>query len=155
MHYESSRAVPLMLFSMASVVLLFIVTFGFGLWVKNNKAVLNTHLVFSSVCHQNPSRTLVLDSVHLPVCGRCLGIYSGLASSAFLWAYTFFIGNLAFRFKMVRFLIIGVSLFLGIEVALEMFDVILVSNEFRYVTGFVFGASVVSLLFSSKNQHYG
>lgn len=38
------------------------------------------------MCHQLPSRTLVINDLYTAVCARCLGLYSGLfLASLYLW----------------------------------------------------------------------
>jgi uncharacterized membrane protein len=41
-----------------------------------------TYVVSSLVCHQIPERSFHVGAVQLPVCARCLGIYSGFAMAA-------------------------------------------------------------------------
>ena len=36
----------------------------------------------SFICHQRPDRSFELTGFQLPVCGRCIGIYSGAAVGA-------------------------------------------------------------------------
>jgi uncharacterized membrane protein len=36
----------------------------------------------SFICHQRPERSFHLESVQLPVCARCLGVYAGAAAGA-------------------------------------------------------------------------
>lgn len=146
----TATEIPLVVFSVASVGILFIVTFGFGLYTEHQEFVVHSHLVFSSVCHQNSVRSMMFSGVQLPVCGRCLGIYSGLSSSLIFLGIMLFHKKLALSTEMVRFLIVGVSLFLLLEVLLEMLGLIHVSNEFRFATGLIFGISVVVFLFSIK-----
>lgn len=39
-------------------------------------------LVFFTMCHRRPARTLVLDGVVMPLCSRCSGIFLGIAIAA-------------------------------------------------------------------------
>ncbi|PEN14563.1 hypothetical protein CRI94_05930 [Longibacter salinarum] len=41
---------------------------------------------FAPLCHQIPARSPTIDGVHLAVCDRCIGIYSGLAGGVVLAA---------------------------------------------------------------------
>src|ERR1700677_2267881 len=40
--------------------------------------------VFSRLCHQDPSRSFMLEGSPVAVCVRCLGIYGGVAAGALL-----------------------------------------------------------------------
>ncbi len=69
----------LALFGLVSALLL--IAFGTGLWGESDLAAWYTSwqkTVFSSVCHQNPGRSLWLNGAPMAVCERCFGIYSGL-----------------------------------------------------------------------------
>lgn len=39
-------------------------------------------MVFFTMCHRRPARTLVLDGVTMPLCSRCAGIFLGIAVAA-------------------------------------------------------------------------
>jgi uncharacterized membrane protein len=46
-------------------------------------AAAGVYLVGSLVCHQRPERSFTLVDLHLPVCARCTGIYTGATLGAF------------------------------------------------------------------------
>jgi uncharacterized membrane protein len=55
-------------------------------WVASSHplAALAVRSFFSSICHQDPARSFLLDGSPLAVCVRCLGIYCGIALGAWL-----------------------------------------------------------------------
>jgi len=79
-----------------------------------NKAIPGTGLiyyVFSPICHQIEARCFSLWGYALPVCTRCLGIYTGFLAGA--WSYPFFRGFRALQVPRVKtFLIFSMPIVL-------------------------------------------
>jgi uncharacterized membrane protein len=46
----------------------------------------STYLIGSLVCHQQPERSFHLGNAQLPVCARCLGLYTGALAGVVGWA---------------------------------------------------------------------
>lgn len=93
-------------------------------------------LFFSSFCHQFDDRCYHIQGVGLPVCVRCIWIYSGLM-----------IGHILFIFwnpasRRITQALIGVIIFMILDVFLETLG--LYQNWFwtRATTGFLFGLVV-------------
>jgi uncharacterized membrane protein len=120
-------------------------------WLMSNWPPLGVGiaLFFSQICHQIPARSFALAGTTLPVCARCLALYSGG-----------FVGVLVYpvlRFRWCRFqaitplLIVSVGL-IAIDVGLDMAG--LWDNTFfsRSLTGAFFGG-VCGLLLSFAIQH--
>jgi uncharacterized membrane protein len=90
---------------------------------------------FSRLCHQNPSRSFVLDGAPMAVCVRCLGIYWGVAMGFLV------------RVKMDRRL-------LAVALALNLVDVATGVLHwhgnvpvFRFFLGLMLGMGVGAVLF--------
>ena len=68
---------------------------------------------FGFQCHRQPERSLFVDTSQLPVCARCLGIYSGLGLGALvLWP--------RLRAPVLRLLVAGAALVMLLDVATEL-----------------------------------
>jgi uncharacterized membrane protein len=91
---------------------------------------------FSRLCHQNPSRSFVLDGAPVAVCVRCLGIYWGVAM------------GLLVRVKMDRRLL-AVALVLNlVDVATGVLHWHGNVPVFRFFLGLMLGVGVGAVLFS-------
>lgn len=51
-------------------------------WLPLGNAGVALDLVFFTMCHRRPARTLVLEGVTMPLCSRCAGIFLGVAIGA-------------------------------------------------------------------------
>lgn len=45
-----------------------------------------TYALGSFICHQRPERSFHLGVAQLPVCARCIGVYSGVALASLCWS---------------------------------------------------------------------
>ncbi len=95
------------------------------------------HLLFSPICHQNPSRSFQ-SATALPICSRCLGLYFGFGLAG-LFAPTF-----PLRFSQ-RFLMAGVFVSL-ILAGLGLFVSALDENYVRLVLGLAVGSGFAFLV---------
>ena len=107
-----------------------------------------------AVCHQIPSRTIIIGKVYLPLCGRTSGIYIGFLISAI----TLFI---IFRKKenglAPLYIIIIFCLFIfstGLDWALSHLGIYESSNNIRFITGFLAGSSIIAISFPVFNKQY-
>jgi len=100
-----------------------------------------------SVCHQLPSRSLNIGNLYLPVCSRCTGIYIGFLVSALILF-------LMFRKKEndlpPAYIIIILCLFIlstVINGILSYFTLFSTSNNIRFLTGFLCGSSIMTIIY--------
>jgi len=100
----------------------------------------------SAVCHQVSERCIFYKNLTLPLCARCTGFYFSFFIS-FLFCliaikkYRGFISK-----KYIVVIIISIAL-MGIEVLLEVFGLILVTNQVRLFTGILVG-NILALISS-------
>jgi uncharacterized membrane protein len=100
-----------------------------------------------SICHQLPSRSLNIGNLYLPVCSRCSGIYIGFTVSAIILFIMFRKkeNNLPPAYIIViSCLFILSTMTNGILSYLTPFST---SNNARFITGFLCGASVAIMLY--------
>jgi uncharacterized membrane protein len=100
-----------------------------------------------SVCHQLPSRSLVIDNIILPICSRCSGIYTGF----FITAVILFI---IYRKKESDlpplYILIILSLFFLsniIDGIASNFGLYNTNNNLRFITGFLCGSSIIIITY--------
>jgi uncharacterized membrane protein len=53
-------------------------------WIPLGKVGIAIDLVFFSMCHRRPARTLLFEGVAMPLCSRCAGIFLGVALAALI-----------------------------------------------------------------------
>ncbi|HAJ96014.1 MAG TPA: hypothetical protein DCP02_07255 [Actinobacteria bacterium] len=111
-------------------------------------------LVGFSVCHQLDSRSLAFGDIMTPVCSRCGGIYIGfMAAAAILF--------IMFRKKQndlppLYVLIISAVFFLStiIDGLASYSGLYMTNNIIRFSTGFLCGASIMTVLYPVFNFQY-
>lgn len=111
-------------------------------------------LVGFSVCHQLDSRSLAFGNIITPICSRCAGIYIGfMAASLILF--------IMFRRKQndlppLYVLIISAVFFLSTLIdGLASYSGLYVTNNIiRFSTGFLCGASIMTVLYPVFNFQY-
>lgn len=93
----------------------------------------------SAVCHQVSERCLVYKNLALPLCARCTGFYF-----SFLISFIFYlIVNRKHRDLILRHYIIVVIIsiiLMGIEVLIEIFNLLSLTNQVRLFTGILVGS---------------
>ncbi len=109
------------------------------------------HSFFAPMCHQKSERCLVIGGTAMAVCGRCLGIYAGLAlGCAGFWARSFRVGR--------GWLILTVAAWLNIlDIGLELGGIYENAIAMRLVAGFLLGAAIPVFVFSrmgSEKQYF-
>ncbi len=104
------------------------------------------------LCHQKIERTFSIDSLNMPVCSRCTGIYLGILLS--LLALILIERKIKGEFPPLKIVLIAVGVFLimGLDVVLSTIGLIQSSNIIRMITGFMTGWFMVLLLFSLANN---
>ena len=107
-----------------------------------------------AVCHQIPSRIIVIGGIYLPICGRTSGIYIGFLISAI----TLFV---LFRKRENEwpslYILITFCIFIiltGADWALSHLGVYESSNSIRFITGFLSGSSIMVIVFPVFNNQY-
>lgn len=94
------------------------------------------YAIFAPVCHQIPGRCFALNGHPLAVCGRCLGIYAGIAAGLVLYP-------LARGFSRVSLPPVRVFLLLTLPMTLDAAGGILGAWKspigLRFTTGFAWG----------------
>jgi uncharacterized membrane protein len=93
---------------------------------------------FSGLCHQDPSRSFVLDGSPVAVCVRCLGIYWGVAVGMML------------RMKRARGLLAVAMLLNVLDVASSGLHLHGNLPLTRFLLGMMLGVGVGALLFSPQ-----
>jgi uncharacterized membrane protein len=104
------------------------------------------------LCHQEVERTFSIDSLNMPVCSRCTGIYLGILLS--LLALNIIERKIKGEFPSLKMVLISVGVFLimGLDVVLSTIGLIESSNIIRMITGFMTGWFLVLLLFPLANN---
>lgn len=103
------------------------------------------------VCHQLPERSIFINQIPMPVCGRCFFIYLG--GSVLL--LTIVIRNKYIQWKNYHYIILGVAV--TTEILLEKI-LSLGFTETRYLSGFLLGVLLFRLIaeaFNSPNYEEG
>ncbi len=107
-----------------------------------------------SVCHQMPSRTIVIGGIYLPLAGRTSGIYIGFLISAIILFALFRKreNGLAPLYIMIIFcLFIFSTMFDWAASHLGLYES---SNNIRFITGFLAGSSIMAIVFPVFNFQY-
>ena len=111
-------------------------------------------LVGFSVCHQLDSRSLAFGDIVTPLCSRCAGIYIGFTAAALILF-------IMFRKKQndlppLYVLIISAVFFLSTIIdGLASYSGLYVTNNIiRFSTGFLCGASIMTVLYPVFNFQY-
>jgi uncharacterized membrane protein len=104
------------------------------------------------LCHQKMERTFSIDSLNMPVCSRCTGIYLGILLS--LLALILIERKIKGEFPSLKIVLLSVGVFLimGLEVVLSTLGFIQSSNIIRMISGFMTGWFMVLLLFPLANN---
>lgn len=107
-----------------------------------------------SVCHQLDSRSLIFGNITSPLCSRCAGIYIGFLISAIILF-------LMFKKKQsdlppVYALVILAIFFLStlVDGLASYFGLYMTNNIIRFSTGFLCGASIMTVLYPVFNFQY-
>jgi uncharacterized membrane protein len=93
---------------------------------------------FSRLCHQDPSRSFVVDGSPVAVCVRCLGIYWGVAAGMML------------RMKSARGLLVLAMVLNVLDVATSALHLHGNLPITRFLLGMMLGAGVGAVLFSTQ-----
>lgn len=111
-------------------------------------------IIGSSVCHQLPSRTLLMGDIFLPTCARCSGIYIGFFISAILMFLIFRKkeSNLPPTYVLVLLALFILSTI--IDGALSYLSSYTTNNLIRLLTGFLCGSSIMVIVFPIFNFEY-
>lgn len=100
---------------------------------------------YATVCHQDNDKIIKIFDQSILVCSRCLGIYLGLFSEAVL---SFFILHRKFVYELMlltSFILLG-------DVLLSTFNFYTYSKTAALITGFLFGAALLSFVVSTLNN---
>jgi len=111
-------------------------------------------IIGSSVCHQLPARSLGNETLIMPVCSRCEGIYAGFLISAIILFLLFKkkeneLPPIHILITMIIFVISTI-----IEGALGLFSIIQTTNISRFTTGYLSGSAVMVVIFPIFNYQY-
>ena len=105
---------------------------------------------FSNVCHQIPTRSVVVDGVPLAVCHRCLGIFTGLAVATVLFAFL-----IRFRTWVVQHARTAIVLCLtplALDWGLDITGLWTNTPSSRTLTGSVFGLTMGAMLIGALTK---
>ena len=114
--------------------------------------------VGSLICHQIPERSFYLAGFQLPVCTRCLGIYTGAAAgAAFVLMRSRSADNLFLAASAtIRWLALVAAVPTLVTVALEAAGMWYPSNLTRALAGFALGGVLAFVVVSAlATLHYG
>jgi uncharacterized membrane protein len=111
-------------------------------------------IIGSSVCHQLPERSLGAETLIMPVCARCEGIYVGFFISAVILFLLFRKkeNELPPLYILITLIIFVISTI--VEVALGFFSIAQTNNISRFITGYLAGAAVMTIVFPIFNYQY-
>jgi uncharacterized membrane protein len=107
-----------------------------------------------AVCHQMPSRTIVMGGVYLPLAGRTSGIYIGFLISAIILFALFRKrenGLAPLHIMIIFYLFIFSTMFDWLGSYLGLYES---SNNIRFITGFLTGSSIMAIIFPVINFQY-
>ena len=100
-----------------------------------------------SVCHQLPSRSLIIGSIILPICSRCSGIYTGFIITA---VFLFIIYRKKENGLPPLYVLVILGLFFlsaVIDGIASNFGLYETNNNIRFITGFLCGSSIMIILY--------
>lgn len=100
-----------------------------------------------SVCHQLPSRSLMIGRIVLPVCARCSGIYTGFIITVviLLIMYRKKENSLPPLYVLVVFALFFLSALIdGIASNFGLYET---NNNLRFITGFLCGSSIMVIIY--------
>ena len=103
------------------------------------------YLTGSFICHQRPERSFHLDGAQLPVCARCLGIYTGAAIGAVMAPFLGYVRHP--RMSIVTALVPAVA-----SLVVEWVGWSPLSNAIRAATGVIAGTVVAAVVLATL--HY-
>jgi uncharacterized membrane protein len=110
------------------------------------------YAVGSLVCHQLSERSFHLGTSQLPVCGRCLGIYSGAALGALMTVAPAVFGTRQLRQAIsdhARWMLVGGALPTVVTFALENAGLWPTTNIVRAAAGFPLGVVAALVVVSA------
>jgi uncharacterized membrane protein len=105
----------------------------------------------SAICHQQPERSLEMWGSQLPVCARCLGVYTGGAVAGLL-GFTA-AGRLTPR--RYRSVLLIALIPTSVTLVYEWLTGVMPANWLRAVTGATLGAAVAAVVVSALASHDG
>jgi uncharacterized membrane protein len=110
-----------------------------------------SHMGFDSLCHQIPSRSLILNGVVMNVCSRCFGIYMSLFAGLIILP----MGGIQRKFYSRHWAIRGIVITLALIVVDFVGNLLgfwMNTSISRILLGVVFGLSLAWLLAGELNQ---
>jgi len=111
-------------------------------------------IIGSSVCHQLPERSLGGETLIMPVCSRCEGIYVGFFISAIILFLLFKKkeNELPPIYILITMIIFVFSTI--VEGTLGLFSIANTNSISRFVTGYLAGLGVMVIIFPIFNYQY-
>lgn len=105
---------------------------------------------FGCICHQEPSRLMLVDGTEVPVCPRCIGLQTGFLVSFVLVSLSIR-GRMKYEGKFCRFLLMFAIALTGIHWGLGQMGMIEPGIDTRLLTGLITGAGL-GILFQSYRR---
>lgn len=109
-------------------------------------------MLYSPVCHQNPSKSIIHNNFQFLVCSRCFGIYLGTFSGIlYLIVKTItrarleIINSNYFDFRIILF---G-AVFMIIDIILYNLNIYAYNKTIATITGFIFGTTIIIFIFET------
>ncbi len=135
---KTKHKILIVYFSTLIGILLWLGAIFLAPYFKSQSSPLNVlvYTIFSSVCHQIPSRSFVCFGYPLAVCARCLGIYGGFLAGVGL--YPFVNGISTVNLPKIKIFIL-LSLPIGIDTLGNFFHLWTTTSWMRFVFGFIWG----------------
>ena len=105
------------------------------------------NILGSSVCHQLDERSFKAQSLYMPVCARCEGIYLGFLFGAIILFIMFRKrqGELPPLYIIILLLLFVLSTIT--DAALSYLNIIKTNNLSRFITGYLSGISSITIIF--------
>ncbi len=91
-------------------------------------------IIYSHVCHQDPAKVIYFNGMHTFVCGRCLGIYSGI-----LIVTIFFLFSGRLRTG-ARWILLSSFVPVALDVFFVKVHLYHYSKTIAFLTGFILGS---------------
>lgn len=104
-------------------------------------------MIYDPICHQNPDKCIIYNNLHLLVCSRCFGIYSGMIAISIIILFS----NKIYIHK--KFLAISVFPII-LDVIVYNLKIYSYNKTTAFVTGFIFGAILLLFIFTTLKEFF-
>ena len=108
-------------------------------------------LAFDGLCHQQPSRSLMVNGVAMAVCSRCFGIYTSFGVGILLFPLLPALGLPYQRSKALAYIVVSLAV-ITIDFIGNFFGMWTNTHQSRIILGTLFGTGLAWLLAGEFTQ---